>query len=83
MFPSMSDGKFTTQAAILWGAITLEAQKRILKSAFCAKCNIFVEIVNYYGTVENGDLMLDGTCGFCGHAAARVVETSKIRIENN
>lgn len=83
MFLRMSDGKFTTQAAILWGAIPLEAQKRILKNAFCAKCNVVVEIVDYYGTVENGDLMIDGTCAFCGHAAARVVETSKIRIENN
>jgi hypothetical protein len=79
----MSRKKFTTEAALLWGAIPPETQKRILKNAFCAKCNVVVEIVNYYGTVENGDLILDGTCAFCGHAAARVVETSQASHENN
>jgi hypothetical protein len=61
----------------------METQKRILKNAICAKCNVFVEIVNYCGALENGDLVLDGTCAFCGHTAARVVEMSKIRFENN
>lgn len=79
----MSKGKFTTEAALLWGGIPVAIQKRILKSAFCAKCNILVEIVNYSGTVENGDLILDGDCAFCGHAAARVVETSQASHENN
>jgi len=83
IFWRMSKGKFTTEAALLWGGIPVEIQKRILKNAFCAKCNVLVKIVDYYGTVENGDLMLDGTCAFCGHAAARVVETSKARHENN
>jgi hypothetical protein len=79
----MSKGKFTTEAALLWGGIPVAMQKRILKSALCAKCNIMVEIVNYSGTVENGDLILDGDCAFCGHAAARVVETSKANYKNN
>jgi hypothetical protein len=79
----MSKEKFTTEAALLWDAIPPEMQKRILKNAFCAKCNVVVEIVNYYGTVENSDLILDGTCAFCGHAAARVVETFKASHENN
>jgi RNase P subunit RPR2 len=79
----MSKEKFTAEAALLWGAIPPEAQKRILKNTFCAKCNILVEIVNYYGTVKNGDLILDGTCAFCGHAAARVVEASQTSHENN
>ena len=68
---------------MLWGGIPVEVQKRILKNAFCAKCNIPVEIVNYYGMVEKGDLVLDGDCAVCGHAAARVLETSKARNENN
>ena len=81
--PGMSKQKFTTEAALLWGGIPVEVQKRILKKAFCAKCDVFVEIVNYYGTVENGDLVLEGDCANCGHAAARVVETSKASHENN
>jgi len=79
----MSKGKFTTEAALLWDGLPIEMQKRILKNAVCAKCNIFVEIVNYTGKVENGDLVLDGSCGFCGHAAARVVEFSQSTAKIN
>ena len=79
----MSKGKFTTEAALFWGGIPVAMQKRILKNALCAKCNILVEIVDYTGTVENGDLILDGSCAVCGHAAARVVETSQMKHENN
>ena len=80
---SMSKRKFTPEAALLWGTILAEAKKRILKSAICAKCNTFVELVNYYGTVEKGDLILEGDCSVCGHAAARVVEFSKMKHGNN
>lgn len=83
MFAGMSKGKFTTEAALLWGGIPIELQRSILKKAICAKCNVFVEIVDYTGTVENGDLILDGSCALCGHAAARVVEASQLKRENN
>ena len=83
MIRCMSKCKFTTEAALLWGGIPVAIQKRILKNAFCAKCNVVVEIVNYTGVVENGDLILDGDCAVCGHAAARVVETSQATHENN
>lgn len=79
----MSKEKFTTEAVLFWGGIPVEIQERILKNAVCAKCNTFVEIVNYYGTVENGDLVLDGTCAFCGHVSARVVETSQANHVSN
>ena len=79
----MSKKKFTTEAALLWGGIPMAQQKRILKSACCAKCDTFVEIVNYYGTVKDGDLCLDGDCAVCGHAAAKVVETSKANYSKN
>ena len=79
----MSKQKFTTEADLLWAGIPVAVQKRILKNAFCAKCNVPVELVNYYGTVENGDLILDGDCAVCGHAAARVVEISQASHKNN
>ncbi len=80
----MSKGKFTTQAAVLWGAIPLEAQERILKNVFCIKCRTAVKIVNFTGTVEkNGDLILEGSCAVCGQKVVRVVETSEVRNENN
>jgi len=83
MLRCISKGKFTTDDALLWSGIPVEIQKHILKNAFCAKCNILVEIVNYTGVVENGDLIFDGDCAVCGHAAARVVETSQASHENN
>ena len=83
IFLCMSKKKFTTEAALLWGGIPIAQQRRILKSACCAKCDTFVEIVNYYGTVKDGDLCLDGDCAVCGHAAARVVETSKANYAKN
>jgi len=79
----VSKQKFTDEAALLWGAMSPEMQKRILKTALCAKCNTFVEIIDYYGKVVNGDLVLDGSCAVCGHASARVVEPSQMRQENN
>jgi RNase P subunit RPR2 len=80
----MNDGKFTTQAAVLWGVIPLEAQERILKNVFCVKCRTSVRIVNFTGDVEkNGDLILKGSCAICGHKVVRVWEASEDRIENN
>jgi hypothetical protein len=80
----MNDGKFTTQAAVLWGAIPIEAQKRVLAAVFCVKCRGAVQIVNYSGTVaKNGDLILDGSCAVCGHGVTRTLETSENRNENN
>ena len=80
----MSDGKFTTQAAVLWGAIPLAAQKRILANVFCVKCRGAVQITNFTGDVEkNGDVILKGSCAVCGHEVVRVLETSENRNENN
>jgi hypothetical protein len=79
----MSKGKFTLQAALLWGTIPVAVQNRILKNAFCAKCNHPVELLDYSGTVDKGDLVLEGSCAVCGHAAARVVETSQANYEKH
>ena len=77
-------GKFTTQAAVLWGAIPIEAQKRILAAVFCSKCLTSVQIVKFTGKVEkHGDVILKGSCAVCGHKVVRVVETSENKIENN
>lgn len=80
----MSVGKFTTQAAVLWGAIPLETQKRILMNVFCVACRKAVQIINYTGNVKkNGDLFLEGSCAVCGHEIVRTLETSENRNENN
>ena len=68
---------------MLWGGVPLAMQERILRNAFCAKCNTPVKLVNYYGMVENGGLILEGDCAVCGHAAARVIEPSPFERGNN
>ena len=80
----MSDGKFTNQAAVLWGTIPLEAQKRILAAVFCVKCRKGVQITNFTADVDKrGDVILKGSCSKCGHEVVRVVETSEAQTQNN
>jgi hypothetical protein len=83
-FQQMSDGKFTTRAAVLWGSIPSAAQKRILAAVFCVKCRAPVQIVNFTGDVDKrGDVILIGSCAVCGHEVVRVVETSENQVGNN
>ena len=80
----MSDDKFTTQAAVLWGVIPLAAKQRILANVFCVKCRGAVQIVNFTGDVDKrGDVILKGLCAVCGNEVVRVLETSEIRNESN
>jgi hypothetical protein len=80
----MNPGKFTIQAAVLWGTIPLAAQKRILANVLCVECRDSVQIVHFTGDVEkNGDVVLRGSCAVCGHEVVRVLETSENRNENN
>lgn len=79
----MSGEKFTTQAAVLWSTIPKEARARILANVFCVKCRGAVEIVNFSGEEENGDLILKGSCAKCGHEVVRMVETSETDAEGN
>ena len=73
----MSDGKFTTEAAIVWGTIPLIIQQRILDNVFCTRCAGSVRMVHYTGTVKQGDIRLEGQCATCGHTVVRIVETSE------
>lgn len=73
----MSDGGFTVDAAVHWGTIPKEARERILANVFCVKCRESVEIVRFTGEEENGDVILRGACGQCGHEVVRVAETSE------
>ena len=80
----MNDGKFTIQAAVLWGPIPVAAKKRILAKVFCVKCRKSVQIVNFTGDVDKrGDVILKGSCAVCGREVVRVLETSENRSENN
>ncbi len=78
----MSKKTFTLQAELLWYSVPAQAREAIVKNVFCAKCKAS-EMVDYSGTVKNGDLMLVGACGRCGRKVVRVVETSEARPPNN
>jgi hypothetical protein len=83
ILPSMTDERFTARAAVLWGTIPKEARERILKNVFCAVCRGSVEIIKFTGEEQDGNLVLKGSCAKCGHAVARVVETSQVDSSGN
>jgi hypothetical protein len=79
----MTNDQFTARAAVLWGTIPRQACEQILKNVFCADCRGSVEIINFTGEVSEGNLVLKGSCAKCGHAVARLVETSQVDSSAN
>ena len=73
----MNEGKFSAKAAVLWSTVPKEARPRILANVFCVKCRGSVQIVDFTGEEEKGDVVLRGKCAKCGHEVVRVVETSE------
>ena len=73
----MAKDKFTPQAAVLWSTIPEMGRERILASVFCVKCGGAVQMIDFSGKEERGNLILEGFCGKCGNAVARLVETSE------
>ena len=83
ILPSMTDEQFTARAAMLWGTIPKAAREQILKNVFCGNCRGSVEIIKFTGEEQDGNLVLKGSCAKCGHAVARVVETSQVDSSGN
>ena len=79
----MSEEQFTARAAALWGAIPTQARERLLKNVFCRNCRGSVEIIKFTGEERAGNLVLKDLCAKCGHAVARVVETSQVDSSGN
>jgi hypothetical protein len=79
----MANEQFTARAAVLWGTIPRQARERILKNVFCGECGGSVEIIKFTGEESHGNLVLKGSCATCGHAVARVVETSEVDSSGN
>lgn len=57
------------EAHRLWNSIPKEQQALLLDNAFCPKCRQVTTIIEYSGSVERGDLVLDGRCKRCGTAS--------------
>jgi Zn ribbon nucleic-acid-binding protein len=79
----MNEGQFTPRAALLWTTIPQEARQRILAHVYCVKCKKGVQIANFTGEEQNGDLHLKGSCAKCGYEVVRVVETSETDNSKN
>lgn len=80
---TMSDGNFSTRAAVLWSTIPKAVRERILANVFCAECGSSVPIANFTGEELDGDVCLKGSCAKCGHEVVRVVETSETDASGN
>ena len=79
----MSLANFTTKAALLWSTIPPATRTSILQEVWCGRCRQAVEIVNYTGGEQDGNLLLEGKCGVCGGRVRRFLETAEARIPPN
>ena len=72
---AMTDApRLTKQATKFWNAMPSHARAQILANVYCVQCRGAVSITDVSGTLKRGDLVLEGKCGECGHAVARLVE---------
>ena len=67
--------EFTAKAKALWDSIPLSIQDQLLNNVWCAHCSDITTITDFRGTVEEGDLVLTGSCVKCGGSVARVIES--------
>jgi Zn ribbon nucleic-acid-binding protein len=66
--------EFTDEAKMLWEAIPQQIQERLIANVWCPNCGTVTTITDFKGYVENGDLVLIGSCAKCGKKVARVLE---------
>ena len=65
---------FTPAAQLLWDAIPLHFQERILHNVWCPHCGDMTTMSDFTGEVHGRSLVLRGTCGTCRGKVARVLE---------
>ncbi len=66
--------KFTAPAKAKWDSIPPQIQKKLLKNVWCTKCAGVTTIKNFKGEIDEGDLILTGTCITCDGQVVRVIE---------
>ena len=69
---------FTPEAQVHWDKIAPDIQKRIFDNVFCGRCSGSVVIRDYHGYLEDGLLILDGSCASCGRGVTRAIETDEM-----
>jgi hypothetical protein len=68
------DQQFTPQAARRWSELDGSLKARLLNNVWCATCGEGTTIVEFTGTMKQGDLILEGRCIRCGGRVARLIE---------
>lgn len=66
--------ELTPKAAKFWSKIPIEIKQQLLANVYCFNCRDVVKIVDFKGTIQGGDLVLNGICEVCGHEVARLIE---------
>ncbi len=65
---------FTPEAQMLWDQIPDDHQVHIVNSVISTACTGNCSIVEYVGSIDDGLLILDGTCAKCGRGVTRLVD---------
>jgi hypothetical protein len=66
--------KFSPEALTFWNKLSLTVQLFLLENVYCTQCKDIVIILNYKGSIDEGDLFLEGVCGRCGSNVYKIVE---------
>lgn len=67
----------TVKAKAKWNSIPLRIQKQLLSNVWCPHCSSVTTITDFKGHVEEGDLVLTGSCATCGGEVARAIESEQ------
>ncbi len=67
--------EFTAEALSVWVSIPQQVREQILSSVWCTRCARATTAINISGRLEEGDLILTGTCARCGATVARTLES--------
>lgn len=72
--PLTSTQTFTPQGQWFWDSIPEHIQAKIIGAVWCPHCREKTTIVNFKGSIKQGDLLLRGECIRCGGSVARLIE---------
>ena len=67
--------QFTPKAQKLWNELSANQKTSVLNNVFCPNCLGSTTIIQYSGEVEQGHLVLSGSCEKCGHKVGRLIES--------
>ena len=75
----MKARKFSLKAELIWKTIPAKERDNLLHNVWCVKCRTAVEMVDFAGKEEHGNLILEGGCRVCGEKVCRFVESADLQ----